>query len=78
MKSFTVCMFVHHGAYYHHESATGDSVEAALFAVLQTSMGIGYGPKPHTVQFHEIASRLATDGSKAWGWADYTLTIEGA
>lgn len=69
MTMHRVIMTVHHGKTYRVEGR-GETLEAALDAVLETSVGAGYGPSSEF--FYTLVYEALEDTGKASrGWATY-------
>ena len=69
MTMHRVIMTVHHGKTYRVEGR-GETLETALDAVLETSVGIGYGPASGF--FYALVYEALEDTGKASrGWATY-------
>lgn len=69
MTMHRVIMTAHHGT-THRVEGTGNSLEAALDAVLETSVGIGYGPAAGFF-YSLVLEALEDTGKASRGWATY-------
>jgi hypothetical protein len=65
-------MTVHHGDYLNTETATGDTIEAALAKVLETPMGRGYGITTDNRYYRGFVEQLRATGQAEHGWARYS------
>lgn len=69
----TIEIHIRHGNCDEKETATAETIEAALAQIMQTPLGVGYGIQPGNRYYRGFIEELAASGRAQHGWADYSI-----
>lgn len=71
---YRITMTVHHGRTYEGQGE-GTYIEDAFNDLMDSPLGVGYGPTRHTPNWEDVLDSLASEGVAQLGWADYVMEV---
>lgn len=71
---YRITMTVHHGRTYEGQGES-PRIQDAFDDLMDSPLGVGYGPKRGTTNYDNVLDALASEGVAQLGWADYVMEV---